>query len=274
MKKILVPTDFTPAAAAAAKAAQVIAQQNLSGITLFHVLNSHSSTLLKKAGKTEVEPREHLTHICNKLQEESGLNCYPKMAEGNIFTEINREAATGDYVMTVIGTHGAKGLRENLFGADLLKIAKKSPIPLLAVPEDFSWSDSNRKIVFPFAGHLKFENKIKATAKLAKAVNAEVLIYSIRKGQKALTSQAAMNVSTAKDYFEEHQVKHAILEVPAEGFSIGFSKQTLEYAKTEKANVIAVMSTPSEEHSAISASDKENLINNRDGKAILLTSDF
>lgn len=274
MNKILVATDFSTAAVNALEHACLIAKKAGFEITVLHVKNSHTKDLLSKVGKEPDELEIYMQELCDDASQKSGVACTPLIKEGSIFNDINAVTVDPDYKLLLIGTHGSKGLRQALFGADLLKIAKKSPVPVLATPDNAKVQHEYEKIVFPYGGHREFDNKIKAAGFIAKHFDAEIQLYTIERDNVELSKVTRQNIQKAQEHFDQNDIKHVSVHENMNDFSIGFANQTLEYTKRVGAQIISVMSTSSDEYSFISTVDKENLINNQDGISILLTGDY
>lgn len=272
--KILVPTDFTPTAEKAMLNACAIAQKTGDSVQLLHIKNSNSKKLLENVGVAMEGLEPYMESMCERIKKESGVACSFQIAEGDILTDINRIASDLDVRMMVIGTHGKVGLRQNVFGSDLLKIASKCPVPVLVVTDKSDNVASFEKVIFPFGSHEHFHNKIDATTHIASAFGSEVHIYSVDKANDAPSKKTLENIDKARRKFEEAGVKHMMVHDTPESFSIGFARQTLKYAEKTGVKVISVMSVPSDTHGFISNSDKEVLIENDLGINLLLTSDY
>jgi len=275
MNRILVATDFSSAAENALRTAAIIAKASNWGITLLHVRNSKSADFLANHGKTVDQLDNYLNELAAKTASEYGVDCSIKIRPGSIFSEINDEAGKGAYGLLLLGTHGSKGLRQMIFGADILKIARKCPIPLLASPDNAILNNNGiKRIVFPFGGHHKFDNKVKAVAFLAQLFHSEILIYSIDRYAAKINKETYESIEKAEAYFDSLSLKTRRVEDSMTEFSVGYSNQTMDFAQKEGATLIAVMSTATDDFSFLSAVDKENLINNELGISILLTSDY
>lgn len=273
-KKILVPTDFSSTAEHALKHAIAIAEKSGDAITVLHIKNNHSKKLLEDAGKQLEELESYLTEICNEVADSSGVSCQYQVVEGSIMSDINRIANHVDIRLMVIGTHGARGLRQNLFGSDMLKIAAKAPVPVLIIPDNCDVKKRYNKIVFPFGSHDNFRNKIDATAYLASLFDAEVHIYSIDRESDPPTKKTLNNIDEAQKVFDAEGVRYIIVHDDPKEFSIGYARQTMKYAVRIQADFVAVMSIPSTESHHFSNSDKEQFINNNEGMGLLMTSDY
>lgn len=273
MNKILVATDFTPAAKNALDLACMIAQLSEDTVTLFHVINSSTNALLKKAGKEREDLDSYMEEISKFASEQFGVKCEYKTQEGSIFSDINELAESPDYRFILMGTHGVHGIRQNLFGADILKISRTAPVPVLAVPDEASLNNFFEKIVFPFGGHQNFDKKVKATAFLAELFGSEIHLYSVDREGMPISKETKENIAKAREYFSANGITHTSVEEKMEDFSIGFAHQTMRYAQSIDAKIIAVMASASVQYAFISDVDKEALINNQEGIGVLLTAE-
>ena len=274
MKLILVPTDFTKAGDNALEHALAIAERSNDEVMLLHVQSSQSSKLLKDIGKLPEELESHLTELCEAANDRTGIKCRFKVVKGDIFEEINDEASDPNYRLMVIGTHGTRGVRQNLFGADILKIVRESPLPVIVVPKENEIKNGYGVIVFPYGGHHTFRNKINATAFIAELFGSEVHIYSIDRPIEEVSHETKLNIANARKIFTEKNVPFKEIHEKPELYSAGFAKQTINYAEKVNSGLISVMSVASREYNYISDSDKEYLINNAQNIALLMTSDL
>lgn len=149
MKRILVPTDFSEAAYAAAEVAADIAKRTGARIYLLHVVN-----LLEYGDEEEISKQLFVMKLVRKRMQE--------MVEQPFFKEVNVvEALQFDLIhenitklsnkyeidLIVMGSHGASGIKELIFGSNAQKILRRSHCPVLtvkSVPENLEF----RNIVF------------------------------------------------------------------------------------------------------------------------------
>jgi len=273
MNKILVATDFTPAAKNALDLACLIAQLSEDSVTLLHVINSHTKSLLSNAGKNMDELNSYMDDLSRFASEEFDVDCHAKTIEGSIFSDINDLASNTEYRMILMGTHGTKGIRQSLLGADILKIARTAPVPVLVVPDKTSLKSFFNKILFPYGGHKHFDKKVKAVAFLAELFGSEIHVYSVDREGMPISNETKKNIEQAKEYFTSRGIAFSSVQEKMEDFSIGFAHQTMRYAEKIGAKLISVMSTTSMDFAFISDVDKEALINNEHGLGIMLTAD-
>ena len=274
MKLILVPTDFTKAGDNAFQHALAIAKRSNDGVMLLHIQSNQTEKLLKAIDRLPHELETHLSELCKTATDQTGVKCEYTIVKGDIFEEINDEASNPNYRLMVIGTHGTRGVRQNLFGADILKIVRESPLPVIVVPKEAEIRNGYEVIVFPYGGHHTYRNKINATAFIAELFGSEVHIYSVDRPQEENSKQTEINIKNACKTFTEKGIPFKEVHEEQELFSPGFAKQTVNYAKKVNSNLISVMSVPSKEYNYISDSDKEYLINNSENITLLMTSNM
>jgi nucleotide-binding universal stress UspA family protein len=169
----------------------------------------------------------------------------------------------------VIGTHGARGIRQNLFGADILKLLKGNSCPSIVVQKTSHPVDHFDRILLPVGSHAEFKMLSLAVAKIAKASNATVVIYCINRPMEETSEDLNVNKQNAKQLFMDMGVKVEDVSEPSTVVSFGFAKQTLLYAENNNIDLIAIMAHASSEHSYFANADKEKMLMNEKGIAIL-----
>jgi nucleotide-binding universal stress UspA family protein len=256
-KKIIVPVDFTPASEQAIKQATLIALKTGFSIWLAHVKGKESSD----KSLTELSTAEDNLEALAKSVKDEGVVCRYSIVGGSIFDELPAFANNGEFSMMVIGTHGIKGLKQKLLGADILKIARKISIPCLIVQENCVCRNFN-PIVLPVGGHQGFSQLIEAAATVAGLFGSEVRFYSIsRKGEQEYDN-IRTNVLLAEKIFGGKSVTYKRVREESNVVSVGYARQTLQYANMIDAGLVAIMSVKSEEHYYFAQADKETMINN------------
>ncbi|MFM9946183.1 MAG: universal stress protein [Bacteroidia bacterium] len=141
MKKILVPTDFSPISDNALEFACQIALQTKSEIFLLTIqslpANDDASMAIELIETIENSGKEKL-----KLKEEElvetfkGLKISTHFAFGIPSLSIKEFLETKDYDLVVMGTKGATGVDKFLFGSVAESVSKHSPCPVIIVHEN------------------------------------------------------------------------------------------------------------------------------------------
>jgi nucleotide-binding universal stress UspA family protein len=140
IERILVPTDFSDCAGAAADLAAQLAKQLGAAIELVTVVDT--SPLLEAYGDVDYR-NERIAYIRGKAREQldafarkhfAGLERVRQdVRDGNTFLEILQAARDTGCDLIVLGTHGRTGLAHLLLGSVAEKVVRKSPVPVLTV---------------------------------------------------------------------------------------------------------------------------------------------
>ena len=138
--RILCPTDFSDASAAALGAAIDLAQKFGAGVTLFH---AHAlPAYLFPDGMMPVTPQTlgelersidaELARLAMRVTA-AGIPVETRHAIGPAWSEICRAADELSADMIVLGTHGRTGLRHVLLGSTAEKVVRHARCPVVTV---------------------------------------------------------------------------------------------------------------------------------------------
>lgn len=262
--KILVPVDFTSVNDKSVEYAIMIAKKGNMTITLLHI----------GTDKSESFTEEKLKTISERIESENNIHCNYIIRKGNIFTEISNEACNLCYQIMVIGSHGIKGIREKFFGTDILKMVKSISIPVFVIQKDYQIpQDGINTIIFPASTHNAFENKINATVDIASKFNSTVHLYTVQKPGAEWPKELVTNLEHSKKAFEDNKIEYNRVNEEQSAYSVGYSKQILQYANKTNADLISLMSVESKEYYHIADTDKEAILTNDNNIPVLCTSD-
>jgi nucleotide-binding universal stress UspA family protein len=145
MKKILVPTDFSPDSANAVKFAYLFAKENKCK---FSLLNAYSflvydpnmppdmlSDVIRQSGENSAEGLDLLIGKFEKSYPDFKNYIAGKITADGIVTEaIEKTVEEGKFDLVIMGTKGASGLEEVLIGSNAYSVLSKSKVPVLVVP--------------------------------------------------------------------------------------------------------------------------------------------
>jgi nucleotide-binding universal stress UspA family protein len=162
MSTIVVPSDFSKNANAALRYAIMLSGQMKSELVVFP--SSHISAYALSAAASEEQMtrllKEDEMHKMEKLQDQVSkayknmeikkippgirymVEFNPLMVERTI--EIAKE---NNADLIVMGTHGASGITKFFFGSNTSIMISKSPVPVLAIPENYDFAPL-KNIVF------------------------------------------------------------------------------------------------------------------------------
>lgn len=189
MKSILVPTDFSANADNAIMYALEMNKKFNAKISLFHSyfipvyaaevpMNVPSLVELKNDAMKALEKvREkiNMSFPGNKFMIETSV------AEGIPDDEISAVAEKKKPDLLIMGTKGARGLREVLIGTTTASVMKNINCPIIAVPSEAKFREIKKIVFATNYAENDFEN-IESVIDFAKHYNAEVIILHIFTG--------------------------------------------------------------------------------------------
>lgn len=187
IKKILVPTDFSANAQNAVKYAL-----QLSDVMHFDITFLHCTQTLIPTGKKREDGEEgaaryrkasedkltaHLNDILTALKyTQNNTSCVVIDAD-NISDAISHYAEAEKFDLIIMGTQGASGLKKLLVGSTTSKLIEKADIPVLAVPENFTFKKPAK---IGYASDLiNVDGEIQEAIKFARFFDAIVEIFHI-----------------------------------------------------------------------------------------------
>ncbi|MFB9056106.1 universal stress protein [Mariniflexile ostreae] len=216
MKKILLPTDFSNNSwNAIAYALQLFKNESCT----FYVLNTytpmiyHAEHVLVNSAQFEMVDavREmsltQLNDIKNRIERD-----YPNPNHiietlstfNTLIPEIRDvvESKSIDYV--VMGTKGATGAQEILFGSNTVHVFKNIKCPVLAIPEGYTFKDP-KAILFPTDYEIDYKNKqIKPILNMVSLFDSTTHILNVSYGYD-LSEDQKTNKHNLETYFKQTQ---------------------------------------------------------------------
>lgn len=252
-KKILVPVDFSEVAKTVIEMAVFIAKKSHMTITLLHVE--------KNKGSEDIFAK--MKSLVNEIIPSSTVQFEFIVKQGNIFTEVANEANDELYKLLVVGSHGFKGLREKLFGADILKLLRGIPVPVITIQKDCKIPVRGfETILFPVGSHKAFDHLIEAAISFANIFDSEIHLYSVEKPGVKMSQAILENIEKAKNEFDRKGIKYGRVKETQDSFSVGYSKQIMDYANRTNISLIAFMANPTREHYYFADTDKIVILTN------------
>ncbi len=161
MKKILVPTDFSPSAQVALQRAFLIAKKHEAEVNVLHVIGSLKSQLLApEVGMLDEDLeknyissiQEHAFALIQKnIESISFKEAQYKVAveAGNIYQQIKQYATDHEIDLILMGTEGTRNLKEIWVGSNTEKVVRVAPCPVLAVKPNCPEFEGFANILFP-----------------------------------------------------------------------------------------------------------------------------
>jgi nucleotide-binding universal stress UspA family protein len=259
--EILVPFDFTEAAEKAITQASLLNKQIPVTINLLHVVQSNDMMEIELKLKDEV-----------KKFVDSGIQFNIVIEKGSVLPTINSVCKKIQAHLMIIGTHGSQGIRQGLLGADILKLLKLNPCPSIVVQKTSEVIKQFNQILLPVGSHENYSSLVDAVILIASSSHAEVIIYSIKRPNEEPSDILLQNTQLTIAKLKEREILFKEVTEDSNMVSFGFAKQTMRYAEENNVDLIAIMPNTSIDHSYFANADKEQLLTNHHGIAVLCSA--
>jgi len=147
MKKILVPTDFSPNADKATDYAVQIAKLNEATVYLIHACD-HMDPLYLDGAMTHMEYNQRIMDEAfeklelrrRSIEETEQVLVNTQLYNGSVQDTILVAAEEHQADLVIMGTLGITGLKDKIFGSKTAALINHCPVPLLAIPLEYDWS--------------------------------------------------------------------------------------------------------------------------------------
>jgi nucleotide-binding universal stress UspA family protein len=216
MKKILVPTDFSPIADNAFRYAIEIASVLGSEILLHHAytLDRFNFNLDFPRDK-QPYAREMERKMRKKMQgfqaqvDAKGVGVETKVEEEDIFSLFNRKAIENEIELIIMGTKGASGVKGGVFGSVAAAALDSAEVPVLLIPPDRTFSSIENVVLA--TDHKGFTANVVAPLRnLVRHLDAEVTLLNVKDGNEAVID--AVHFEGVKTSFKEVPMSGSINE--------------------------------------------------------------
>lgn len=259
MKNIVVLIDFTEGASVALRQAASLSRHTHATVTGLHIVASPEK--VKRA-------EEEMHKFTSKY--DGGIKVENRVVVGSLIQAATDEIQKLQPDIVLVCTHGVKGMYQYLFGAQILKLVQAIPCPCLVVHENKGVDLTQAKsILMPIGPHPDFRVKIKQTVALAKALGSTVVVYRIDRPGNDFQQILIRNEDDAKKHLEEQSVPYTTVLEDIEVVSVGYSRQTLNYAVKHNIGILSLMANVSENDRLFGYGDKENFLVNEEGVSVL-----
>lgn len=181
MKKLLVPTDFSPNALRAVGYAVEIAKRNRAAIHLVHASDElldnvfpSQATVTEEYNSTIItEAHESLSLLQKSIEETEGVLVNTEVYKGPIKESIRFAASEHDVDMVIMGTMGKSGLKEQIVGSKTAAVIGQCNKPVLAIPLEYEWSIP-AKILLAIRDYSEARHLLEPVLELAGIFNADL----------------------------------------------------------------------------------------------------
>lgn len=254
MNNILVLVDFTDTASIAMRQAIALSKAKGGKITICHIDSDEDDSTLEKFSYLATD-----AGVENEIVTESGDLFH---AAASVVDRIHPD-------LIIVGTHGKQGVKQHLFGSAVYKLVSGIHAPTLVMNDNTDVVEKGfNKVMMPVAAHDNYHIKVEQTCRIL-AEGGTVVIFAIVKPGVALDAETLANVKNAQEYLTEKGVNWTFVEEDANRFSVGYSKDTMDYAVQNSMDLISIMADINHRNAHFGKMDKENMLLNENGIAVL-----
>lgn len=154
MKKILVPTDFSTCAGNAVDFAVQSAKLLPAEIILLHAFEVKGNIYTDYMGINKEFNQSLLDDMQQKLQEfkksieeTEEIIVTTKIFRGTVKDAVVETAIAENADLIVMGTLGASGIKEKLWGSKTSSVIGSTYIPVMAIPYDYEWKKPEKFLI-------------------------------------------------------------------------------------------------------------------------------
>ncbi len=232
---LLVPTDFSEICQNAIDHAVDLASQVNFKVTLLHIIDRDSRAKSEENPSSGAEFK--LQQIVDKIRNESGITADFIIREGNIFDDIGEVAKEIGANMLILGTHGKKGL-QYLFGSHAMKVIAHSPVAVIVVQKRKISHNGYQKLVFPVGLYTEARQQVSHAIAASHMFGSDILMFQQVSPNEDDNSKIGIISKQIEKEFEDHDVKFTVASA---GKTSNFSKQLIDFAITNNADLILMM---------------------------------
>lgn len=197
MKKILVPTDFSPQAENALKVAAQLAKKHKSEIYLLHMLELPLNLVDQANSGGSLPESLFFMKLAHKRFKEvldskylKGITVYETVLFQNTFEGITEVATKNKVDIIIMGSHGASGFKEMFIGSNTEKVVRTSKIPVLVIKNEHE-KFAIKNFVFASDFSQECKKPFKEAVKFAESVKAKLHLVFINTATNFMTTEEA-----------------------------------------------------------------------------------
>ena len=247
MKKILVPTDFSPNAARAIDYAVRIAKLNKATICIIHICDHLYPFTMESISKEDYNQKitddalENLEMIRKSIEETEQVAVSTQLYSGTVVDTIPGAAGEHKADLIIMGTLGITGIRDAIFGTNTAKVISNSTVPVLAIPLEYDWSPPSKFLLA--INHFDEVNDIlDPVFDLAKVFKAEVRLTVFTDDDNPEASDFLVDEKGIKNAEEKLSKNYPGLKITTEHLAGHKFEETInEYIDNKKIDILSMM---------------------------------
>ena len=226
MKNILLPTDFSKNSINAIHYALKFFKNQECNFYILHVHKSSeyiTDDLLASPADTSVhdsivqKSQKKLSNLVHKLEGVFITDnfSFETIADYDSFTDsVNQIVRTKNIDLILMGSNGATGAKEKIFGSNTIKVIRKVDCPVLVIPEEFKYQPiTSTLLVMDHGDHFE-ETKITPFTEVIMKHKANVRVLKVKEDD-TITITEYNDKKNISRYFKDYEVSfHSIINIP------------------------------------------------------------
>ncbi len=225
MKKILIPTDFSPTAENA-----LFYAANLAGLFDADIHLLHTYELPRKTGLI-LSIEKHLVGEAQKKIAEESARAASLSRNSRVSTNVRKgyndeliesEAKKMGADMIVMGTKGASGLKEVFLGSNTVRAIKQTSLPVMVIPEHAAYRSVEKILLAVDDTFFETPECLKPLKNLLEETEAKLIVLHIKNGTKIPAPtpfEALLTEHFGSDNYEFHEIEKTEIEKAIMGFA-------------------------------------------------------
>jgi len=247
MKKILVPTDFSPNANRAIDYAVQIAKLNQATIYIIHALDHlfpvNEGNLLSKEDynrKITEDAFTSLEILRQSIEDTEQVLVNVQLYNGSVTDTIVVAAEEHHADLVIMGTLGITGLKDRIFGSQTAAVIRNTTVPVLAIPLEYDWSVPS-KCLLAINRFDEVSGILSPVFDFAKVFSAEVRVAVFTDEDHAAAAEFMANAKEIVFAEEKLKKQYKDLVIVAEHLSGRHFEETInEYIGTNHIDLLAM----------------------------------
>lgn len=222
MKNILVPTDFSDCANAASDFAIQLAKKNEADVHFLHLIHTPVDWVKLQKEKEELYPEtQHaIGHARGELNKwvkkaaDNGVNAQQSLVFNIESDEILQQISAQNHDFVVMGSHGAKGLKERFIGSNAQFVLRKAEVPVFIVKEAIDRPIRNLLFLSDFKDIS--DGCFQVLSKFANRLGAHVDLLMVNTPNHSITKEIAQKMNELSgDYLANGNYDNQIIAAPS-----------------------------------------------------------
>lgn len=260
MRRIALLVDFTGVCELAMEHTALLARQSLAQVTLLHIAST--------ARQAEDKIIKNEIRDFAKILDKEGVPFIVQVDYGDFFEIISNSILSLNVDLLIVGTHGIKGFKQDFLGSNVLRLIRLIQTPALIVQGHCQPPhEGYLNMLVPLKGKLKDINVIDRAKDFASVFHSKIyfLSYYNSENKDEVISQSSGLTAIMKNAGFETSSEEEEISL----YSSNYSKLIIEYADIEEIQLIVMCVDDYENTGYFNDYDKEYILLNRLGKAIL-----